>query len=330
MTIRFYIFAKSLMFRHIPVPFFYNFNYMAAALFNRYIWLVDTIYSAGNISRDEINRRWRTSQYNEDHEAEIPERTFHRHKDAIQSMFDIEIRYNRSNETYYIANLDDAMNGEIRKWLVNTFAVNNLIQEGHQLKKRILFEEIPSGQRFLTPIIEAMRDEWVVKMGYRGFDREEAHTFIVEPYCVKVFRQRWYLVARNVTYDEVRIYALDRIESFQTIDVHFRLPRDFDAARYFENSFGITVEPDRKPELVRVKVSPRQSNYLRTLPLHRSQEEVEREPDYSIFEYLLVPTFDFQQELRRYGADLEVLSPRWLREEVIADIHRQIANYIRQ
>ncbi|MBQ5878904.1 MAG: WYL domain-containing protein, partial [Alistipes sp.] len=63
---------------------------------------------------------------------------------------------------------------------------------------------------------------------------------------------------------------------------------------------------------------------------HRSQEEVEREPDYSIFEYLLVPTFDFQQELRRYGADLEVLSPRWLREEVISEIHRQIANYIRQ
>lgn len=300
---------------------------MAAALFNRYIWLVDTIYSAGNISREEINRRWSFSQYNEDHEPVIPERTFHRHKDAIESMFGIEIKYNRSNETYYIANLDDVTSGEVRKWLVNTFAVNNLIQGSQQLKKRILFEEIPSGQRFLTPIIEAMRDEWVVKMSYRGFDREEAHTFIVEPYCVKIFRQRWYLVARNVSYDEVRIYSLDRIESIQTIDVHFRLPRDFDAARYFESSYGIIVESESRPELVRVKVSPRQSNYLRTLPLHHSQEEVEREPDYSIFEYLLVPTYDFQQELRRYGSDLEVLSPRWLREEMVAEIRRQAANY---
>jgi hypothetical protein len=80
----------------------------ASELLNRYIWLVDLIYRTGGITREEINRRWANSRYNVDNEDEIPERTFHRHKDAIKELFDINIVCDRSaGKVYCIENQED-------------------------------------------------------------------------------------------------------------------------------------------------------------------------------------------------------------------------------
>ena len=170
-----------------------------AVLFNRYVWLVDTIYRAGRISFEEINDRWKHSSLN-DTEEDLPLKTFHNHKNAIQQMFDINIECDRrGGYLYYIEHAEDMERGGVRTWLLNTFAVNHLINESHHLKRRILFEEIPSGQRFLTQIIEAMRDSLTMDMNYQSFWNEKPTQFEVEPFCVKVFRQRWYVVARSVT-----------------------------------------------------------------------------------------------------------------------------------
>ena len=176
----------------------------AAMLFNRYVWLVDTIYRAGRITFEEINERWRRSSLNETGE-ELPLKTFHNHKNAIQQMFDINIECNRKGGyIYYIEHAEDMEQGGVRTWLLNTFAVNRLINESHHLKRRILFEEIPSGQRFLTQIIEAMRDGRTIEMTYKSFWNDTPHTFEVAPYCVKVFRQRWYVVARSLSVQRQR------------------------------------------------------------------------------------------------------------------------------
>lgn len=198
---------------------------MAANLFNRYIWLVDNILRAGErgITLEEINRHWMRSQYNETGDN-YPERSFHRHKNAIKDMFDIDIEYDKRTGCYTIANADDMNQGGVRTWLLNTFAVNNLINESHHLKRRILFEDIPSGQRFLTTIIEAMRDGLTIMLTYQSFSRNEPSTFEVHPYCVKVFKQRWYLVAYSPWYDDMRIYALDRVEAVETSETTFKLP----------------------------------------------------------------------------------------------------------
>ena len=284
-----------------------------AILFNRYVWLVDTIYRAGRISFEEINDRWKHSSLN-DTEEDLPLKTFHNHKNAIQQMFDINI--------YYIEHAEDMERGGVRTWLLNTFAVNHLINESHHLKRRILFEEIPSGQRFLTQIIEAMRDSLTMDMNYQSFWNEKPTQFEVEPFCVKVFRQRWYVVARSVTDGRLRIYSLDRIVSLQTTDHPFTLPDDFDPEAYFADSFGVTVDEDCSVERVRVRVQGIQRQYIRTLPLHASQKEVETTKDVSVFEFHLRPTLDFQQELLTHAVnaeeDIEVLEPQWLREHMQA------------
>lgn len=296
-------------------------------LFNRYIWLVDTIYGAGSITLEEINARWRRSQYNK-YGENLPERTFFRHRNAIQTIFGIEIKCNRHDGTYYIAHTDDLEEDGTRKWLLNTFAVNNLINESHQLKRRIVYEEVPSGQRFLTQIIEAMRDEVKLRIEYHSFAREQAHSFLVSPMCVKIFKQRWYMLAQSEGYDEPRIYALDRIKNMETTDILFKIATDFDAKEFFADSFGIIVGVDGVDvERVRISIAKNQANYLRTLPLHESQKEIEANDEKSVFELRLRPTYDFVQELRRYGADVEVLEPEWLREDFRADSMRLAAVY---
>jgi len=292
----------------------------AGVLFNRYVWLVDTIFRAGRISFEEINERWMRSPQNETGE-ELPIKTFHNHKNAIQDMFDINIACDRrGGYLYYIEHAEDMERGGVRRWLLNTFAVNHLINESHHLKRRILFEEIPSGQRFLTAVIEAMRDSRTLELTHCSFWNTEPSTFEVEPFCVKVFRQRWYLVARSVSDVMIRIYSLDRIEALHQTEHPFELPADFDAHGYFADSFGIIVDDDYNVERVRVRIKGRQRRYIRTLPLHASQTESEITEESSVFEYRLRPTVDFQQELLTHAVnadnEMEVLEPQWLRERM--------------
>ena len=161
---------------------------MTKDLFDKYIWLVDTIYRAGKITFEEINERWLRSRLSEG--EDIPLRTFHNWRIAIEQVFDININCNRKGGYYYyIENADNMQKGGVRNWLLNTFAVNNLINESHHLKRRILFEEIPSGRKYLTTVIEAMRDGLELELYYQSYWYEEPSTYTLQPYCIKVFKQ---------------------------------------------------------------------------------------------------------------------------------------------
>ena len=292
-----------------------NKEIMAKDLFNRYIWLVDTIYQAHGITFEEINEKWLRNSMSEG--LDIPLKTFHNHRKAIEEIFDINIVCDkRGGYKYYIENADDMEKGGIRTWLLNTFAVNNLINESHHLKRRILFEQIPSGQKYLTPLIEAMRDGKTVVLRYKSFWRQDEYSVEVEPFLVKVFRQRWYLLARNPRKDVLRIYALDRIRELRQTENTFTLPKDFSPEDYFYTSFGIISPDNCPPEVVKLKVYGTQKEYFRTLPLHHSQEEIENTDEYTVFRYYLSPTYDFIQEILSHGYSVEVLAPKHVRNEV--------------
>lgn len=289
---------------------------MTRDLFDKYIWLVDTIYRAGKITFEEINERWLRSNLSEG--EDIPLRTFHNWRKAVENTFDININCNRkAGYYYYIENAEDLEKGGIRNWLLNTFAVNNLINESHHLKNRILFENIPSGRKFLTPIIEAMRDNLEIELLHKSYWYDEPRTYIVQPYCIKVFKQRWYVVGFCKERNALRIFSLDRIQKLNTLDTKFIVPKDFDGNDYFENCFGIIADDDVSVEIIRIKVYGMHVQYVRALPFHHSQVEIETNNEYSIFELRMKPTFDFKQELLSRGADIEVLSPLFFREEML-------------
>ena len=272
--------------------------------------MVDTIYRANGITFEEINEKWLRNSMSDG--LDLPLKTFHNHRNAIEEIFDISIVCDRRNGyRYYIENADDMKKGGVRTWLLNTFAVNNLINESHHLKRRILFEQIPSGQKHLTTIIEAMRDSRTLEMAYKSFWRQDSYTAEVEPYF-----QRWYMVAKNTEKDALRIYALDRVQEMRETDNGFTFPKDFDPEEYFYNSYGIIHDDNCPPEIVDLKVFGVQREYFRTLPLHHSQKEVETENEYSVFRYYLSPTYDFVQEILSHGCEVEVLSPEHLRNEI--------------
>ena len=278
-----------------------------AGLLNRYVWFVTTIYNRGPITLEEMQHRYE-SHFGRG--EELGERTFHRYTDAVEELFDIEIKYDRVRRGYVVADREGIDNMGMRKWLIQTFSVNNILHESQELKNRILLEDVPSGLQHLTTIVDAMREGVKLSMVYQSFGAEKPSTFDVEPWCVKLFEQRWYMLGMS---DKLRIHALDRIKALEPTERKFKLPKKFDAAKFFEDYYGIIIgDEDFDVEPVALKVNAWQSNYLRTLPLHHSQIEVERNDEFSIFEYRLCPSFDFRQKILSMGGAIEVLAPQKL------------------
>lgn len=297
-------------------------------LFRRYIWLAGLIYRTDGITRNEINRCWRQCHLNNDKEDELPERTFHRHKKAIEELFEVEIICNRHGEkTYHIANRETLKQDGAMEWLLNTFAVNNILSECKDLKHRILFESIPAGQQYLMPIIEAMRSGRVLSLSYQSFSMDAPAPYEVEPYCLKFYKQRWYLLSRRPERDVLRIFALDRIKCIEQTAKTFLLPESFDAEKYFENTIGIIVEDDCPPQTITLYAVNGQQNYIRSLPLHPTQQEYETGYNSAKFSIFAQPNYDLIQELLRYGEDVTVLTPGWFRDKFREIADRMSRNY---
>ena len=293
-------------------------------LCNRYVWLVDIIHRQDNVTVEEINEYWLKSSLNINGD-DLPIRTFHNHRKAIEQMFDINIECDKKNGyKYYIENSDDIEIEGVKSWLLNSFSINNLIHESRRIKDRILFEKIPSGQIYLTDIIEAMTKNSSIVISYQNFWRDTPYEAYIYPYCIKVFKQRWYLIAFNKSKERILTYALDRIKKVTITNSTFTFPNDFIANSYFEDSFGIIVDDNIKAEEVSLKINNDKAKYIRALPLHHSQTESKRTEDYTIFTYHIRPTYDFLQEILSHGQSIEVLSPKWFRDEIsktISNLH---------
>jgi hypothetical protein len=304
-------------------------NDRGQSLVNKYVWVIETILRRRKISYNKLNELWQRDT-DISRGAELPKRTFDNWKYAIWDMFGISIvNENRGEYRYYIENEDDIKKNGLRSWLYNTFCVSNALSNSQSIKDRIILEYVPSGQEYLKPIIEAMKDNRVLNMTYHSYWKDEENNFDVQPYCVKLFRQRWYMVAHN-TYPYFyekgpMIYALDRIVDLHATDEKFDMPKEWTAKDFFDGCFGIIADQRTDIQTVKLKVSAGQANYIRDLKMHESQEEIERNDEYSIFQYYLRPTFDFIQEVLWNGEDAEVLEPLWLRKE-IGDIVERMWN----
>ena len=295
---------------------------MGKELFSRYVWLLETIHRAGKITFEEINARWLRSELSGGETLSL--RTFHHHRDAIEELFDINIEcIKRGGYCYYIEDTEELEKGCVRKWLLNSFAVDNLIVESRKLKSRILLEEVPSGKRYLIPLIEAMRDGMIVEVDYQSFRQQVPANFEIEPSCLKLFRQRWYVVARSPHYNRVMIYSLDRILDLEVSEKTFYYPEEFNPQSYFDACFGIVADDDIGIETVQLKVYAPQDKYFDALPLHHSQRTVEVTEGHTVYEYRIRPTYDFVQELLSHGADVEVLQPSLLRSR-LGDIAKEM------
>lgn len=305
-----------------------------AQVFKVYIWLVDTIAS-GHLSKDDIDRRWAHSSINEYGEPFFPIRKFHRYKEDILTLFGVSIKCNRKKNYYYIEGEDSGQNwGDMRRYIVSTFTFKATIDEAEGMEDCLLFEPVPAGTQYLSTLVRAIRSRKQLLITYHSFDRDTDTDMFFSPYCLRVFKQRWYVVGESSAHPgETRIYALDRVVGVHMLDSDYRIPQGFSPRSFFADYYG--VFRNAEPCLLRIEVTPRAAMFLRTLPLHHSQRELtaeQAEPwrivkDDVLFEYFIAPTFDFIQQLRTFGSELRVLAPISLANTMQAEAIEVVRRY---
>jgi hypothetical protein len=296
-----------------------------SGIFKQYIWIINTIYRFKYITLQELNDRWMQT----DMSGGIPMNriTFNRHRLAIEEMFDISIECQRKGGyLYYIANEEVFTDNNLQHWLLDSLSISNMLMESSSLKNRIMLENIPAGKEYLYPIISAMKQNHKMNMTYHKFGQIIGYTIPIEPYAIKVFKQRWYLLAKDYKRAQPSIYALDRIIKLEETEEPFEFPSDFDTELFFKDCYGVLSTNDG-PQRIVIRAYTPLTNYLRTLPLHHSQKEINSTPEYSDFEFYLRPTFDFRQELLSQGYEMEVLEPAEFREEMKELIQKALNRY---
>lgn len=304
---------------------------MAKNQLKKCLWVLDTIYRTGGISYKDIAARWER-EHGDDEMGKLSNSTFRYYIDLLQDLFDVNIDCIASDGyKYRITGEHDLDGSQAKSWLLSSFAVNNTLNGNRALEGRVIYEEIPSGEKFLLPILDAMRQNCEIDILYEPFYRSEPRLHHVQPYAVRVNRCRWYLLAKASDKDKPYHLALDRMVKVEMTEQPFTVDPTFDIDAYYDAAFGVFtgMEDELDIEKVRIKVynDYHRADYLRTLPLHKSQTIVEGTPDYTIFEYRLRPTDDFLSAILALGGDAEVLSPQWYRDYLRTEIMRCFTRY---
>ena len=294
-------------------------------LFREYIWLVNTIYKARKISLSEINEKWIETDYSGG--VEFSRTTFHRHKIAIEDMFGIYIECDRKNGfKYYIGNEYVLQENSVQNWMLSTLSVSSLLAESMSLNERILLENVPSGGEKLKMLIKAMKESKKISITYRRYGGHATRTFDLEPYCLKLFGQRWYLLGRFADRG-MATFSIDRMLEIKVSNEKFKFDEDFDAVNYFSDCFGVMLDENSKPEKVLIRAYGYEPYYLRDLPLHHSQREIQSTEEYSDFELRLKITSDFKSKLLSRGEWIEILEPKALADEIVEWHQKAIERY---
>ena len=286
------------------------------ALFKEYIWLVNTIHSAKRISFAEINERWLRTEMSEG--ISLSRTTFNRHKDAIEDIFGIYIDCDRKDGyRYFIGNEEVLHEDSVQNWMLSTLTVNNLISESMSLQRRIVLENIPSNGELLERVLRTMNEGRKVTVRYRRYQATESRTFVLSPYCIKLFRQRWYLLGR---FDDggFAMFSFDRMLDITISEETFKMDPDFDATDFFGECYGVVIGDGSQSVRIVLRAFGKERFYLRDLPMHHTQRELQcdEKQGFADFELFLRPTTDFKGQLLSRGAWLKVLEPQWLADEI--------------
>ncbi|MBP5797450.1 MAG: WYL domain-containing protein [Bacteroidales bacterium] len=293
--------------------------------FRQYIWLVHTIQRARRISYSNIKRLWIENDLNDG--KPLTRTTFYRLRQAIDDMFGICIECDNRNQ-YYITNPETLKDNSTPTWMLQTLTVNNVLFDSLSIKDRLVLEKIPKGMEYLDTIITAIKSHQTLLMGYQKFTDTKPYTTRIEPYCLKLFHQRWYLLGKSERKSyKLAIYALDRMTELKETESTYILDPDFDAETFFNNYFGVFIGEEIKPAHIVLRAYGKMIPLLRTLPKHQSQKEINTQANFSDFEYYIAPTLDFKQEILKEGPDLEVLEPESLRNEIVESLMKTIQHY---
>ncbi|MCC8071182.1 MAG: WYL domain-containing protein [Bacteroidales bacterium] len=298
---------------------------MATNKFGRYIWLIDTIRRYGAISRRRLNELWKASPYSNG--SEMPRRTFYNYRNAVEEIFNINIECNSATHEYYIADQGDSQKESVTDWMLYSSAMSEALSNARAISHRIFLEDVPSAREHLSQVITAMHGLNRLRFTYLPYTRSNpTRDVVLEPYFLKIFRQRWYITGRNVSDEKIKTYALDRMSDVEIDTQTFVIPPDFDPLVYSRDAFGIVFDQGTVED-VKIRVGRSQAKYFYDLPLHHSQKVEEVDDESTVFSYHVRLTGDFVEALLSYGPRITVLSPPVLVAMMKDNLQKTLKNY---
>lgn len=292
------------------------------------LYLINLLERRGPLTLKEINDCYEYSSLYEG--DEIQPRTFARYKEFIAETFPCYIDFNQRTGKYEL-HRHQALYGEddsLYDYLLSAYHIEGMTELALKHREKILLSEAPTGVENVQVILEAIDKKRGIECDYYSFNKKSVKHQLLIPYFLRTWEQRWYLAAEPENHHHgISIFALERMENICLTKEKMLPSNKITAEEYFEGSFGVNHSDEQKPEKIRIKVYDTQVEYVRRLPIHESQEEVETNREWSIFEYRLVPCYNFYQQLLWHREKLEVLEPQYVRDEIKAAIKKMLEHY---
>lgn len=286
--------------------------------------ILNRLRSKPSTFKEILSSLERESDLNE-RKLDVSIRTFQRDIDHIRALYGIEIEFDQKSKTYKIVSSLDNKNKER---LLEAFDILNLLNHKDRLDDYVQFEKRkPLGTENLYSIKQAISEKKTLQFRYDKF-WDKVTTRTIEPYGLKECQNRWYLLGKNPQESIVKIFALDRISQLQVLSQKFDYPESFDMDEMFLHCFGI-IGPDKDMQVEDVILSftKFQGKYIKSLPLHHSQEILIDNDDELRIKLRIYPTFDLKKEILSFGSNVKVISPKSFKDEIIADFQSSLKLY---
>lgn len=258
-----------------------------------------------------------------DHESKLQDRkftfhqrTFQRHISDIFELYGVTIANDPSTNRYFIES-----DGTYTDRSMQAFDMLNLIRLGDNSTKVMLFERRrPMGTEHLAGILHAIRNNMLLIFDYHKFYETESESRKLLPLIIKEAKNRWYVVGHDLDKNALRVFAVDRIANLEFGKKQPASRYTDDVDQYFKNSFGVLLATeDQDVEEIVLSYSPFQGKYIKSMPLHESQQLlVDNEEEVRVRLRLYV-TRDLIMEILSVGAQVKVLAPQSLADTVRAE-----------
>ena len=292
------------------------------------LYLINLLERKGAMTLKEINECY---QYSSIYEGDnILPRTFLRYKDFIEVNFPCYIEYNARTGKYEL-HRHKALYGEddsLFDYLLSAYHIEGMTELALKHREKIVLTDAPTGVENVQIILEAIDKKRGIECDYYSFNKKSIKQQKLIPYFLRTWENRWYLVAEPDNHHHGQsVFALERMDNIRLTEEKMLPSKNITAEEYFEGCFGVNHSDDQKPERILIKVYSTQVEYIKALPLHESQKEIEATDEWSIFEYRLVPCYNFYQQLLWHREKLEVLEPQNVRDEIKKSIQEMLEHY---
>lgn len=262
---------------------------------------------------------------------EVDIRTIQRDIKKLKEEFMIPIE-NIKGKGYYLSNVDFWSNDQnLARFFELEGTIKQLKGAFTHNKSGLVYVDLEKNKRFkgleyIRPCLEAIEKKKVLIFKYKKFHDQESTEYNIQPYLLKEYQNRWYIIGIPANVKHVQTFGLDRIESIKVMNATFKRNPDLHPEDNFERIIGLNYS-NGKTENVMLKFTKEQGEYIKTLPLHQSQEVIKEETNATWIQLTLIPNFELKQRILFYTPYVEVIVPLWLRDEVIQDLKNGISRY---